>query len=337
MVGAAGQDLQTEVAAHKSWHFFGSFVLCLGTVAPAGASTAVLTGANETASDEKQTAFTTFEQALLFGAVTVRQRTQSTGTSPGETGSSSSNSVGRSTSTTLPRGLHHLADVDWIHHERFGPEGNGNGTAYIPLVPASRTMTLENRDRTGNWLDIGVNDRNQTVGVFDVYQNHSDAATAEYGYLVLPGVTALAADAFADAGPAVETHLGPHVNAALSGTVMSAVFFQAKTDGRAGVSDCIGGGGSVRFGDGTDRFAVQVDQPAIVLVDYLAANASSVRVHVSTPVPKEGCGGPRVLIGGHFPNGSGCSIHNATFTAVAFLRPPTGDRVGETQTAICSK
>lgn len=178
--------------------------------------------------------------------------------------------------------------------------------------------------------------------MFDLYQNHSDATNAEYGYLVLPAVTALEADAFAAAGPAVEIRIGPHVNAVASGDVVSAVFFARTADGRAdhnggSAGDCPAGGGSVRFGGGDERFAVQVDQPAIVMVDYLAANASSVRVHASTPAPSEGCGGPRVLLAGRYPNGGGCSLHNATFTAVAFPRPPAGDRMGDTQTVICLK
>ena len=185
--GAAAMDLKTEVSAHKTWHFFDRFIVCLGHIGKLD----IL---------HKQ-AFTTWEQQRLGGAVTVNGK-------------------------IVAPGVHTLSDVRSLHHARSRDTSmHGNGTAYVPLAKASAALSLENLNRTGDWSAIGVDSGKQTVEVFDLYQTHRRAGE-QYAYVVLPSITAKQGEAFAaNAQSQLTFKIAPNVHAVRSAETLSAAFF----------------------------------------------------------------------------------------------------------------
>jgi hypothetical protein len=309
--GAAAQVLRTEVSAHKSWHFFQQFVVCLGLVEPV-------------AGPSNQPSFTTLEQSRLLGTVTVSQNATRGG-------------------AVVPPGKSYMFhnDVRWLHH---GRTDGFKGTAYFPLVADSRTMALDIRNRTGNWSDIGVSQGISTLPVFDLSLTHgaaeaaanvSSSATAvfvsqqQYGYLVLPATSAAVAAKFDPSR--VHTQINQAVNAAFfepaaatgQPSVMSATFFEDH---------------DLDFGAG---WRVSVDTPLILLVTTSQeAQMSLVNVSVSVPYPPLQRGGApkdvHVLLDRVGLSGQGCNDHNGTHTRLTFT-PPTGDHMGKTQQIRCHK
>jgi hypothetical protein len=158
--------------ANTGWHFFEQFVVCLGLVKPV-------------VKPRTQPSFTTMEQSLMLGTVTVSKNA----------------SLHARGGEVFPAGKLQTFhdDVRWIHH---GRSDGRKGTAYIPVVPESRTMTLDTHNRTGNWSDIGVGSGASTLPVFDLYLTHTARVSVanvstnrfttsqQYGYLVLPSTSA---------------------------------------------------------------------------------------------------------------------------------------------------
>ncbi len=151
--GAAAFDFKSvhdPLTARKAWFFFDKEYVCLGA------------GIHSTAG---YPVATTLNQTLLNGQVSVKS---GTGT------------------TTLKKGLHELAGVSWVHHNRVG---------YVFHTPI--TINLNNSTATGNYRQINhqewATEEPVNKDLFVLWLNHGQQPdSASYAYTVLPGIDATA-------------------------------------------------------------------------------------------------------------------------------------------------
>lgn len=150
LYGAVANDFKSPhdlLEAKKSWFFFDNEYVCLG----AGIR-----------SNPNLPAYTTINQALLRGDVTVSQG---------------------GTTKVIEQGKRDLENVKWVHHDRVG---------YI--LPEPATVNLSNTAQQGRWSDISATKTASrelvSLDVFLLGIDHGNRPrNGSYQYIVVPGVT----------------------------------------------------------------------------------------------------------------------------------------------------
>ncbi|MEO1012394.1 MAG: polysaccharide lyase family 8 super-sandwich domain-containing protein [Bacteroidota bacterium] len=135
------------LAARKSWFFFDKAYVCLGV---------------GIATDWEMPVFTTINQALLRGPVTVK----------------SENSV-----LKAEKGQTSFKDVDWVFHD---------GVGY--LFPSPTTVYLKNKKETGSWWRINKQAHSSkekiALDVFALWLDHGvQPKNGTYEYMVVPATS----------------------------------------------------------------------------------------------------------------------------------------------------
>ncbi|MFY0655028.1 MAG: chondroitin lyase [Cyclobacteriaceae bacterium] len=151
MYGAVAYDFRSPhdfVKAKKSWFFFDDEYVCIGT------------DINHT---KKQSVYTTIDQVLMKGGVTVNQN----------------GSVEK-----LKKGSRDLSGVKWVHQNKVG---------YI--FPDTTTVNLSNQAEQGRWSDItdqkNISQELISNDVFTLGFDHGERPRGEsYQYIVVPDVDA---------------------------------------------------------------------------------------------------------------------------------------------------
>ncbi|MFD0892287.1 autotransporter-associated beta strand repeat-containing protein [Luteolibacter ambystomatis] len=150
-----------RVAAKKSWFDFDHEFVALGAAVNASTATSAV--------------YTTLNQCLLNGTVTYK---------------TSSGTQTLTSGTVTPSGL------KWVHHD---------GTGYVFDTPVNNA-TIQAVSQSGSWASInsgsGYSTSNVSKNVFSLHVSQSAGSTGgSYNYIVVPGVTAAAMDAYVAAIP----------------------------------------------------------------------------------------------------------------------------------------
>eukprot|EP01121_Diplochlamys_sp_Union-15-3_P008515 TRINITY_DN225_c0_g1_i1.p1 TRINITY_DN225_c0_g1~~TRINITY_DN225_c0_g1_i1.p1 ORF type:complete len:682 (-),score=104.29 TRINITY_DN225_c0_g1_i1:322-2190(-) len=102
--------------------------------------------------------FTTLDQRLLNGDVYVSSQ-----------------------SSPLASGVHSYSSLEWLYHDNIG---------YVFPAGAFKSLTVMNREQSGDWSSIGTFQGNVTKQVFTAYISHAPPVRQDtYSYLVFPYIS----------------------------------------------------------------------------------------------------------------------------------------------------
>lgn len=190
--GAAAMDYGRtlgSVTAKKGYFYFDEGYIALGAGINAPTST--------------NPVFTSLNQVIQNGAVTVKAND----------GSVQTLNTGTSQSFTNPK---------WILH---------SGVGYM-LLGNNGTVTAQAQSQTGTWESIGTTTGTVTQNVFSAWVDHgTNPSNGQYAYAVLPGTTTTSLDSYVAANPFAILSNTPSIQAvrqASTGTTQIA-FYQAGT------------------------------------------------------------------------------------------------------------
>lgn len=224
-----------RVAAKKSWFDFDHEFVALGAAVNASTATSAV--------------YTTLNQCLLNGTVTYK---------------TSSGTQTLTTGTATPSGL------KWVHHD---------GVGYVFDTPVNNA-TIQAIAQSGSWSSInsgsGYSTSNVSKNVFSLHLSQSAGTTGgSYNYIVVPGITAAAMDAYVAAIPVK--------------TVRNDAAVQAVDNDAAGITQAaFYGADSINIGTGktlaaNDKAVVQVRrQPNNLQVTSASPEARTMALQVST-------------------------------------------------------